>query len=91
MTRNCFQMKCLLEKVFDETVIESGSIKNYEQTHGDIFFTMFKSTLAQYCVTTVKELVSTLIGHVGKEDSKVCNVLTATIDIVTKDRALRKK
>lgn len=86
-----FQIKSLLEKVFDETGVEGKSVKDCEQTHGDLFFTTFKGTIAQYCVSGVKELVPLLMVKAESEASKVCGLLTATVDAVARDRTLRKK
>lgn len=84
-------MELLLDKIFDPTPIQRQSVKECVQTHGDLFFTTFRSTIATFCMSAVSGLVPQLLARVVAELGKVCAVLTATLDTVTKDRSLRKQ
>ena len=84
-------MDVILSNLFDPAWVSRGSNKSSEQTHGDLFFSTFKNTISWYCVHHVGEVVPALVGKAETEANRVCGLLIATVDYVTKDRDVRKK
>jgi hypothetical protein len=68
-----------------------GSSRSSAQTHGDLFFSTFKTTISWHCATSAADIVPVLVKKAGSEPNRVCAVLTGTVDFVTRDRELRKK
>ena len=85
-----FQAKRVIEGVLDKKKIGSASQAS-EQAYGDLFFSMFRSSICQYCVTCIKEVVPLLVKQAESDSRRVCTILTSTVDLVCRDRELRKK
>ena len=84
------QAKRLIEAVLDKMKVGSAT-QGSEQAYGDMFFSLFRTSISQYCVTCINNVVPLLIKRAESDPRRVCTILTSTVDLVCRDRELRKK
>ncbi len=62
-----------------------------EQSHGDLFFTMFKTPISAHLAERADQIMVLLAKHAATDPRRVSSLLVSMVDHVVKDRALRKK
>ncbi|KAL4240201.1 hypothetical protein ACF0H5_000995 [Mactra antiquata] len=85
------QMDTFFDRIFDSTLVSQDSNKTGVQCRGDLFVSTFKTTLSWYIVTSAVTIIPGLIKYAEKQSTRVCTLLTAAVDFVTKDRTDRKR
>ncbi|XP_048248370.1 DNA-dependent protein kinase catalytic subunit-like [Haliotis rufescens] len=68
-----------------------GLSQGLEQSHGDLFFTMFKSPISAHLAERSDQILVLLAKQAANDPRRVSSLLVSMVDHVVKDRALRKK
>ncbi|CAL1543153.1 unnamed protein product [Lymnaea stagnalis] len=80
----------LVAKLLDKSKVQ-GHSKRMEVNHGDYFFTILGSTIAAFLATSGRNILASLLRRTECDSPCIGNVLVAVLDLVTRDRSLRKR
>lgn len=84
------QIKKVVMCILDESMVE-GSAKGYSQSHGELVFTAFKTTVSVHLAKAMAQAVPVLCEHAQKQCYRVMSILVTMVDSVSKDKNLRKQ
>lgn len=68
-----------------------GSGKGLEQSHGDLLFSSFKSSISTCLAKSADLSIAVLSAQASTKGRKVSSILVTVVDHVTRDKVIRKR
>ncbi|XP_064600499.1 DNA-dependent protein kinase catalytic subunit-like [Liolophura sinensis] len=83
------QKSLLVESLLDKTPV-SASSRGCKQYLGELFFAVFKQEISIEVARSSEDVIPLLARHAKDKGRKVCSILVASLDYVSRDKKMRK-